>query len=94
MNLADRRGIIRTSQSKRRIMPNLTLPISEKISKFLTELAMATERSEVELGLEAVQQYIDYKIWKITEINKALGEADQGVFATEEEVNQVFAKWR
>ena len=50
-------------------------------------------RESLKLIKDAVEQYIQSKRWQIDEIAKGLAEADRGKFATDEEVEAVFAKW-
>ena len=41
---------------------------------------------------EAVQRYIEQQRWQIGEIRKAIAEADRGEFASDDEVETMFAK--
>ena len=72
----------------------LTLRLDAKITKQLDKLADATKRSRSFLIAEAVEEYIALNQWQIDEIKKAVTEADRGEFASEEEVEKTFKKWK
>ena len=72
----------------------LTLRLDLKLAKQLDKLADATERSRSFLVAEAVREYVSLNEWQIEETKKAIGEADGGDFASEEEVQQVSKKWK
>lgn len=59
----------------------------------LDELAKATSRTKSFVTVEALSSYLNAQAWQIREVTEALAEADRGEFATEEEVNAVFAKY-
>ena len=40
-----------------------------------------------------IEKYIDDQAWQIESINNAIKQADQGLFASEKEVKDVFSKW-
>ncbi len=92
MNLADRRDIIRSSQSKKRIMPTLNISISDKDDQFLNELAEATGRSKAELATEAITEYLEFQAWEMAEIQEAIAEADAGDLTPHEEVVKYWEK--
>ena len=46
------------------------------------------------LALEAIRTYLEVEAWQIAEIQVAIGRADVGEFATEEQVAAVRAKFR
>lgn len=70
---------------------NVRVPIS--VFDQLEELAKATARTKSFVTVEALSSYLDAQAWQIREVTAALEEADRGEFATEEEVNAVFAKY-
>ncbi|ABF42558.1 transcriptional regulator, CopG family [Candidatus Koribacter versatilis Ellin345] len=72
----------------------ITLRLDPKLTKKLDKLAEATQRSRTFLLTEAVKDYLSINEWQIEEIQKGLQEADAGDFATDEEVEQVFKKYR
>jgi predicted transcriptional regulator len=41
----------------------------------------------------AVANFVQLHRWQIEEIEKAIKEADAGLFATDEEVEKCFGKW-
>lgn len=71
----------------------LTLRLEPQIKKKLEQLAKATRRSRAFVAAEAIREYVASNEWQISEITKALGEADRGEFATDKEVHNVLNKW-
>jgi RHH-type rel operon transcriptional repressor/antitoxin RelB len=43
--------------------------------------------------VNALREYLAREAWQIEEIQKALKEAEDGDFATQEEVNAITEKW-
>jgi RHH-type transcriptional regulator, rel operon repressor / antitoxin RelB len=70
---------------------NVRVPIT--VFDQLEELAKATARTKSFVTVEALSSYLEAQSWQIREVTVALEEADRGEFATEEEVNAVFAKY-
>ena len=70
---------------------NVRVPIT--VFDQLEELAKATARTKSFVTVEALSSYLDAQSWQIREVMAGLEEADRGEFATEEEVNAVFAKY-
>jgi predicted transcriptional regulator len=60
----------------------------------LDRLAGAERRDRSFLINEAIEQYLELSDWQEAQIRAGIEEADRGEFATEEEVEAVFAKWR
>jgi len=71
----------------------LTVRIPVEVKAKLDKLAEATKRSKSFLAQEAITHYIDLESWQVSEIQKAIGEADAGDFATDDEVADVAVKW-
>ena len=71
----------------------LTLRLDDELKGRLEKLAQSTRRSKSFLAAEAIREYVSINEWQITEIKKALKEADNGDFASEQEVRKVLGKW-
>jgi RHH-type rel operon transcriptional repressor/antitoxin RelB len=71
----------------------LTLRLDPKLKKQLEKLAEATQRSKSFLAAEAIREYLALNDWQISEIKKAIQEADRGEFASEQDVQKVMKKW-
>ena len=71
----------------------ITLRLEPKLRKQLDGLAKAQRRSRSFIAAEAIREYVAVNEWQIAEIGKALAEADQGDFASEDEVRRVISKW-
>ena len=74
-------------------MSVMSLRIPDEIADTLASLAKATGRSKSFLAVDALREYLAREAWQIEEIQKALKEADEGDFATQEEVNAMADKW-
>jgi predicted transcriptional regulator len=72
----------------------MTIRVDQKTKRRLEKLATATERTKSFLAAEAIRSYLDLNEWQIQEIRAGLREADAGDFASDAEVEAVFAKWR
>lgn len=77
------------SQQTRTI--NVRVPIS--VFNQLDELATATARTKSFVTVEALSSYLEAQAWQVKEVRDAIVEADNGDFATEDQVNAVFAKY-
>ncbi|MGH8388438.1 MAG: CopG family ribbon-helix-helix protein [Pseudomonas sp.] len=74
-------------------MSVMSLRVPDDIADTLANLSKATGRSKSFLAVDALRQYLAREAWQIEEIQKALKEADDGDFATQEEVNAIADKW-
>jgi RHH-type transcriptional regulator, rel operon repressor / antitoxin RelB len=77
-------------------MPNLqkmlNVRIPESVHSKLSQLTEATGRSKSFLAVEALEGYLAQQAWQIAEVKAGIKEADQGDFASDDEVNAIFAK--
>ena len=72
----------------------VTLHLSDEDSRQLARLAAQTGQSASAIAAEAVHAYLDVQTWQLQEIRKGLAEADAGDFASPEEVEAMFRKYR
>lgn len=72
----------------------MTIRVDSKTKQRLEKLAGTTARTKSFLAAEAIRAYLDLNEWQIKEIRAGLREADAGEFASDAEVEAVFAKWR
>lgn len=72
-------------------MLNVRLP--EQLHAQLTELTRVTGRSKSFLAVEALEAYISYQSWQITEVQAGLDEANRGELATDEQMTAIFEKY-
>jgi RHH-type transcriptional regulator, rel operon repressor / antitoxin RelB len=70
---------------------NVRVPVS--VFNRLDELATATARTKSFVTVEALSSYLDAQSWQVQEVMSAIEEMDRGEFATDVEVNAVFAKY-
>jgi RHH-type transcriptional regulator, rel operon repressor / antitoxin RelB len=72
----------------------VTLRLDDEVKSKLEKLAESTHRSRSFLAAEAIKAYVDSNEWQISEIQAAIQEAEEGDFASQDEVNAVVNKWR
>jgi len=68
--------------------------LPDELTNQLEVLATATGRSKSFLAGQAIRDFVDRESWQIAEIIQSIGEADNGDFASDEEVNAISAKWK
>jgi len=71
----------------------MTIRLDDDLKQRLDKLADATHRSKSFLATEAIRDFVELNEWQVQQIQAALTEADNGEFATEEQVAEVFKKW-
>jgi predicted transcriptional regulator len=62
--------------------------------KRLDLLAKRQRRDRTQLIGEAIDQYLELQDVHLARIEEGIADADNGKFASEEEVNTEFARWR
>ena len=72
---------------------NVTLRLDKQKVALLDQLAQSDDRDRTYVIKDAIDRYLAYHQWRIDEIKKAIAEADAGDFASDEEVERLFAKW-
>lgn len=75
------------------ISNTMTVRLNSAIKKKLDQLARATGRTKSYLAAEAIETYVENEAWQIAAIKEGLKAADEGRFASDEEVRAAFAKW-
>ena len=70
---------------------NVRIPVG--VYQQLEDLATATARTKSFVALEALSSYLETQSWQVKDIDAGLADADKGDFATEAQVNAVFAKY-
>lgn len=74
-------------------MAIMSIRLSDDLAKQLKDLAEATGRTKNFLVVQALRNFLEQEAWQIAEIKKGLAEADAGDFATDEEMQELNAKW-
>ena len=69
------------------------LQLPDELNTRLGVLAKATGRTENALVMQAIQDFVDRESWQVEEVQKALKEADNGDFATDEEMAAFWNRW-
>lgn len=72
---------------------SVTVRLDQDTVAFLDRLAEVEDRDRSYMIKRAVASFVQLHRWQIEEIEKAVKEADAGLFATDEEVERLFAKW-
>ena len=75
-------------------MEHLDIRIEPSMRQKLAALAEQTERDEEELVGEAIANYLGLQAWQRARIEQAVAAADQGDFATPQDVERVFTKYK
>lgn len=70
----------------------MTLRVSDELKAKLDRYAQLTGRSMSYVAAAAVEEYLAWRIPQLEDLEEAIQEAEEGKFASEEEVNRVFAK--
>jgi predicted transcriptional regulator len=65
---------------------------TEKLAR-VDSIAKAVNRSRAWVINQAVDRYLEYEEWFVQQVQQGLDEANQGQFATDQEVKKRFAKW-
>ena len=76
------------------LMQTISFKIDERKKERIDHLATLQDRNRSYLINEALDRYLDIMEWQLDHITEAVKQADQGVFASEEEVQAAFAKWK
>ena len=71
----------------------LTIRLDAELKARLEALAKSTRRTKSFLAAEAIAAFVDANAWQVAEIERAIQEADAGDFASDDEVEEMFAKW-
>ena len=72
----------------------LTLNVEDETLARLEALARESGRSSEQLAEEALQRYVVYESWKAQKVRDAVGRADAGDFASDEEMQAVFDRYQ
>ncbi|MBC7700202.1 CopG family ribbon-helix-helix protein [Aquabacterium sp.] len=72
----------------------MTIRLEDDVKNRLDQLAQATRRSKSFLASEAIREFVEANEWQIGEIQAALGEADAGDFASEQDLQALAKKWQ
>ena len=71
-----------------------TIRLDDEMLAKLDALAADTDRSRSWIAAKAIESYVELNAWQIARIRDGMAEADRGEFATTDEVEAVFAKYR
>ena len=71
---------------------NITFRLDSEKRAALDAIAVGLDRDRSYLINEAITLYLEMHQWQIEEIQSGIAEADAGDFATEAEVDAVFAR--
>lgn len=74
-------------------MSVVSVRVTKEMEQQLNALAESTGRTKSWLVGQAVQDYLNRELWQVTEIKRAIAEADAGDFASDEEVATKMKKW-
>jgi predicted transcriptional regulator len=72
---------------------SITVRVPHELHGQLAKLAQATGRTKSFYVLDNLKERIALDLWQIEQTKLAMQEADRGEFASDEEVNALFAKY-
>ena len=72
----------------------LSLRLPEEVKKQIEDLAKNSNRRKSDMLLGWINEKLELERWQIEEINKGVAEADNGSFATKEDVAEFFHQWK
>ena len=72
---------------------SVTLELDDETLQTLDRLAAHTERSRDDLISQAVQDYLELQGWQMDKIRTGIAAAEQGDFASEEEIARIVEKY-
>ncbi|MBX9911727.1 MAG: CopG family ribbon-helix-helix protein [Beijerinckiaceae bacterium] len=71
-----------------------TIRLDDEMLARLDALAADTDRSRSWIAARAIEDYVALNAWQIARIKGGIAEADRGEFATDEDVQAVFDRYR
>jgi predicted transcriptional regulator len=71
----------------------MTIRLPREMRARFEALAKATGRNRNALAQEAIRRFIEVEEWQIGEIQAGLREAEAGTFASEDEMEEVWAEF-
>jgi len=74
-------------------MSTVTARLDADTQAQLEKLVAATSRSRSWLVAEAIRQYVAEQSWQVEAIQEGVRQADEGKFASDQEVAGAFARW-
>ena len=85
--------IARSTSTTRPLTRTINVRIPVNVFDQLDELATATARTKSFVTVEALSNYLATQSWQVKEVQAAIVDADNGDFATDDQVNTIFAKY-
>jgi predicted transcriptional regulator len=74
-------------------MTAFTVRLPDATAEKLEKLARKVDRSRAYVAVEAIEDYVARQEWQLAEIEAGLAEAEQGEFASDDELARVIAKY-
>jgi predicted transcriptional regulator len=71
----------------------MTIRLEPELKARLEQMAVTTHRSKSFLAAEAIRDFVELNEWQLQEINAAIQEADNGDYASETDVKEMFTTW-
>ena len=82
-----------TTVSNEALTRTINVRVPASVYDQLEDLAKSTARTKSFVTVEALSNYLAAQSWQVKEIKAGLADADMGDFATDDQVNAVFAKY-
>ncbi len=71
----------------------ISLRIPDDLKNKLDKLVKHTKRSRADLLQHWIEDGIELEEWQLSEIEAGINEANEGIFASTDDINKVFNKW-
>lgn len=72
----------------------MTIQLPVEVKADLEELSRMTATPEASLVAAAIAAYVDLQKWQLQQIEAGLRDAEAGDFATDEEMAEIFSRWK
>lgn len=70
-----------------------SMRLPEDLKNSLQEISKISHRSQSQIATKAIAEYVEKNKWKMEAINKAIKEADKGIFISHEKIDNWLDSW-
>lgn len=74
-------------------MTAFTVRVSDEVADRLDQLAQKLARSRSYMAAQAIEDFVSREEWQVAEIEAGIADADQGEFASDDDVTKVIGKY-
>ena len=70
-----------------------SIRIPEKLKSSLEQISKISHRSQSQIAVKAIAEYVEKNEWRMKAIGNTKNEADKGVFVSQESINAWLDSW-